>query len=287
MKRLSSILGNFQWLDGGAMFGNAPKAIWSKWHTPNEKNQIQLATRALLIQDDNRNILLEAGIGAFFSPNLKKRYGVYENDHILLKSLHKIGLEHSDIDFVILSHLHFDHVGGLLNVWQESEKYELLFPKAKYIISSAAWERANNPHPRDKASFIPELMQLLKKSDRILLVDDKSLDILGNDYTFYYSNGHTPGLLHTQINMPKGPVIFSSDLIPGTSWIHLPITMGYDRSPELLVDEKKQFLDRCIAQKTRVFYTHDLKTEMSNIEQDTSGRYRAQNCLSSVCQLTE
>ena len=132
MKTLYSIIGNSQKLDGGAMFGNAPKGMWKKWVEVDEHNRIDLACRCLLVKEqlDNgkqRNILFEVGIGAFFEPKLMERFGIVESEHVLLNSLKSVGLEHSDIDVVVLSHLHFDHVGGLLSQWQEGQSSELLF----------------------------------------------------------------------------------------------------------------------------------------------------------------
>ena len=161
-RRLYSILGNSQKLDGGAMFGNAPRALWERWAAPDARNRIDLACRALLIREPNLNILLETGIGASLEPKLKDRYGVQEADHVLLSSLAKIGLSHEDIDVVVLSHLHFDHAGGMLSAWGPKQAHQLLFPNATIIVGSEAWERACTPHPRDKASFIPELQVLLE-----------------------------------------------------------------------------------------------------------------------------
>lgn len=277
MSRLTSIVGNSQKLDGGAMFGNVPKALWSKWILPDEKNRILLSCRALLIQEENKIILLETGIGAFFNPALRERYGVEEEEHVLLNSLKKIGLSHADIDIVILSHLHFDHAGGLLSQWKENEVATLLFPKAKYLVSKTGWERACQPHARDRASFIPHLNQLLEKSGRLVLLEKDNCDLLGKHYRFLFTNGHTPGLMHTLINIPNdnGSIIFASDLIPGIPWVHLPVTMGYDRSPELLIDEKKELLELAIKHNAFLFYTHDPKTAMSRIRQEENGKFVA------------
>ncbi len=119
MRTLTTLQGNSQKLDGGAMFGNAPKALWQRWMQPDELNRINLGCRALLVQEDGRNILIETGIGAFFSPQMKERFGVQESHHVLLDSLAAQGLTHEDIDIVLLTHLHFDHAGGLLSAWQE------------------------------------------------------------------------------------------------------------------------------------------------------------------------
>ena len=275
MCHITAIEGNSQKLDGGAMFGNVPKALWSKWIAPDEKNRISLACRALLIQDGSKNILLETGIGAFFEPNLRERYGVEETDHILLNSLKKIGLNDNDIDFVILSHLHFDHAGGLLSAWQADQEPRLLFPKARYIVSKINWDRACQPHVRDRASFIPHLNNLLQQSNRLVLQEQKTCTLLGDQYEFIYTHGHTPGLMHTIFKSPQAEsIIFASDLIPGIHWVHLPVSMGYDRSPELLIDEKKELLEFAIQHNAYLFYTHDPVITMSKIIRE-NGKYIA------------
>ncbi|HLB42405.1 MAG TPA: MBL fold metallo-hydrolase [Gammaproteobacteria bacterium] len=275
MYRLTSIKGNSQRLDGGAMFGNVPKALWSQWMVPDDQNRILLACRALLIQEENKNVLLETGIGAFFEPALQQRYGIEESEHVLLNSLQKTGLKEEDIDIVILSHLHFDHAGGLLSAWQANTECRLLFPKAKYLVSNIAWERACHPHVRDRISFIPPLNKLLEKSGRLIIVDNEKCDILGDHYRFMFTNGHTPGLMHTVFNQPghDSSVIFASDLIPGIAWVHLPVSMGYDRAPELLIDEKKEMLELAIKQNGRLFYTHDPNIAMSRITQNEKGKF--------------
>ncbi|HJU26304.1 MAG TPA: MBL fold metallo-hydrolase, partial [Rhodanobacteraceae bacterium] len=129
--KLWSLPGNSQKLDGGAMFGNAPRAMWSKWIAPDEQNRIPLACRCLLATGlDGKNVLFETGIGAFFEPKLRERYGVVEGRHVLLDSLREAGLSHEDIDVVVLSHLHFDHAGGLLAAWEQGKPPRLLFPNA-------------------------------------------------------------------------------------------------------------------------------------------------------------
>ncbi|MGH8113498.1 MAG: MBL fold metallo-hydrolase [Rhodanobacteraceae bacterium] len=274
--KLWSIEGNSQRLDGGAMFGNAPKAMWSKWVPVDEQNRIPLACRCLLATGlDGRNVLFETGIGAFFEPKLRERYGVVEERHVLLESLRAAGLSHEDIDVVVLSHLHFDHVGGLLAPWEEGAPIRLLFPKAKYLVSAGHWMRATHPHPRDRASFIPGVPELLEQSGRLEMVDGEYSRTLGKAVRFHYSQGHTPGLMLAEIIGPHGKngVVYCADLIPGRAWVHLPVTMGYDRAPEMLVDEKHEFLDDKLARGVRLFFTHDHAIAMALPRRDERGRY--------------
>lgn len=257
MRTLTSLLGNSQQLDGGAMFGNAPRAVWAGWLAPDAANRVPLACRCLLVEeDDGRRILLETGIGAFFEPKLRERYGVVEAEHVLLDALAAQGLGDADIDVVVLSHLHFDHAGGLLAAW-DGGPARLLFPNAQFVVGREAWQRALNPHPRDRASFVPELIALLEASGRLVLVDEATPACLPPDWRFHVSNGHTPGMLLAEIPMPGGPLLFAADLIPGAAWVHVPITMGYDRFPELLIDEKRTLLQRLAAAGGRLFFTHD------------------------------
>ncbi len=274
MRTLTSLLGNAQRLDGGAMFGNAPRALWSRWLQPDAQNRVPLACRCLLVRDGDRHILFETGIGAFFEPKLRERYGVIEDEHVLLRSLAEVGVTPAQIDVVVLSHLHFDHAGGLLTPWRADAPYALVFPNATFVVGREAWERALHPHPRDRASFVPEVQALLAASGRLELVDGDTSPTLGEGYRFHLSDGHTPGLLLTEIAMPGGPVLFAADLIPGRPWVHVPITMGYDRWPERLIDEKQALLSDLAARGGRLFYTHDPDVAMSALHLE-GGRFSA------------
>jgi len=279
--KLWSIQGNSQKLDGGAMFGNAPKAMWQQWAAPDDGNRIELACRALLARPlAGKTVLFETGVGAFFAPALRERYGIQEDRHVLLDSLHEAGVAHTDIDVVVLSHLHFDHAGGLLAPWREGAAPELLFPNARFLVGAAHWQRAQQPHPRDRASFIPELPGLLQASGRLELVDGDYSRALGEAVRFRFSDGHTPGLMLAEIvgaqqveGQAHGGVAFCADLIPGRSWVHVPITMGYDRNAELLIDEKRAFLEDALARNVHLFFTHDPDCALAQLARDGKGRF--------------
>jgi len=287
-RTLTTISGNSQKLDGGAMFGNAPRALWQRWFTPDEQNRIELGCRALLVREAGRTILVEGGVGAFFSPEMKERYGIEDARHVLLDKLGELGLSDSDIDVVILTHLHFDHAGGLLAAWKEGEDARLLFPSARFITGRRQWQRANNPHTRDKASYIPKLLELLEASGRLELIDDGAASLtLGPDWRFHFSDGHTPGQLIPEVVMPGGPVVFGGDLIPGVPWVHLPMTMGYDRFPEVLIDEKTLLLEDLLARNGRLVFTHDPKTALGRIVRDNKGRFGLSESSDDVTDLAE
>jgi glyoxylase-like metal-dependent hydrolase (beta-lactamase superfamily II) len=282
MRRLWSVLGNSQRLDGGAMFGNAPKAMWGKWAATDEHNRIELACRCLVVRDGDRVVLCEAGIGAFFTPEMRARFGVQEDRHVLLEQLAAIGVQPEQVDVVVLSHLHFDHAGGVLQAHRDGQPLSLAFPRAHYVTSRTALQRAQRPHPRDRASFVPELPGLLERSGRLELVDGDTSAVLGDGYRFHQSHGHTPGMLLAEIAGAQGPLLFGADLVPGMPWVRRAITMGYDRYPELLVDEKTALLGDLLARGGRLFFTHDPQVAVCRLARDAQGNIVGQDPLAEL-----
>jgi len=177
------------------------------------------------------------------------------------------------VDVVGLSHLHFDHAGGALSAWQDGVAPRLVFPRAHWVVGADAWARAVAPHVRDRASFIPELPALLEATGRLERVGGDTRAVLGAGYRFHRSEGPAPGLLLAEVAMPAGPVVFAADLIPGRPWVHVPITMGYDRFPERLIEEKTALLGDLVARHGRLFFTHDPTIALGTVSRDAKGKF--------------
>ncbi|MCY4380821.1 MAG: MBL fold metallo-hydrolase, partial [Proteobacteria bacterium] len=237
--------------------------------------------------------------GPFFPQKVASRYGVTPpNSHQLRQQLLAASITTNDINLIILSHLHFDHVGGLFYpypTWQQ-QRDPSMFQKAKYLMSVKGVQRALNPHLRDKASFVDPLRQWLTTSltqNNIHQIPSDNYDLPGavsqcfnsglnlqDKFEFIHSDGHTPGQLHTLFSLdPQGnnKVFFCGDLIPGTAWLQLPITCGYDRFPEKIIEEKKQILERAAQEGWYLLYYHDPECIMSQVKQSSDHKFQAIN----------
>jgi glyoxylase-like metal-dependent hydrolase (beta-lactamase superfamily II) len=284
-KRVLALKGNSMKLDGGAMFGNAPRALWSKWMNPDAHNRIEIGSRSLLIETGSHKILFETGVGAYLSSEMKKRYHINEDHHVLLESLNKKGLHHKDITHIVLSHLHFDHIGGLLKAWDaDSKSISMLFPNAQIYVGLRNFERSVSPHIRDRASFIDGFATLLEQSGRLNLVKEKDQLILDDiQISFIESHGHTPGMILSYIEGLHSSILFVGDIAPGHAWINLPITMGYDRYPEKLIDEKQQILKKYSQENPWIFYTHDAQYAASKLKfNDAKKRFEPINLVTDM-----
>ncbi len=171
----------------------------------------------------------------------------------------------------------FDHAGGVLRAYREGAPPSLVFPNAHYVVGESAWQRALRPHPRDRASFVPELPALLEATSRLERVTGERSSLLGAAYRLHHSSGHTPGMLLAEIAAPGGPILFCADLVPGMPWVRRAITMGYDRYPELLIDEKTALLADLQRRGGRLFFTHDPKTALCALDLDEQGQVIARD----------
>jgi glyoxylase-like metal-dependent hydrolase (beta-lactamase superfamily II) len=254
------------------MFGQAPKTLWEQWHPADAQNRIHLACRCLLIQSASQNILFEVGIGPFFQPTLADRYGIDPNGEHLMHSLAQTGISPADIDLVICSHLHFDHIGGLMPSDRRPTKPR--FPKATLHFSERQQQVMAQPHRREKASFPPLLQELLSPYPVRTIDDRTQLSFPGGRITFFPSEGHTEGHLSSMIHFEESgsrPLFFCGDLIPGAAWCHPALAMGYDRCAHQVLEEKQHWLS--LAQKANafLFFFHDPKIAMLDAHLATQG----------------
>jgi len=235
---------------------------------------------------NRRTVLLETGIGAFFDPAMRERFGVVEDRHVLLDSLAAVSVQPKDVDVIVLSHMHFDHAGGMLAPDREGAAPELAFPNAHVVVGSRAWARALKPHSRDRASFIPALQPLLEATGRLEIVEGDRSEVLGDAYSFHLlRRPHARPAAHARRNAAWPRHVHGRSgprRAAGAPWVHLPITMGYDRYPELLIDEKQALLDRIRADDGWAFFTHDEHVAAAKIAVDEKGRYSATNAEAEV-----
>ncbi|MBJ2123373.1 MBL fold metallo-hydrolase [Flavobacterium sp. IB48] len=264
--------GNFK-LDGGAMFGVVPKTIWNKTNPADANNLIDIAARCLLIEDGNRLILIDTGMG---DKQSEKFFGYYSlwGSHSLDKSLAKYGFNRDDVTDVFMTHLHFDHCGGSVQWNSDKTGYEPAFKNAKFWTNENHWEWATKPNAREKASFLSENILPMQESGQLNFVERPDSDFgfskeLGFD--IYYVDGHTEKQMIPHIKYQDKTIVFCADLLATAGHIPLPYVMGYDTRPLLTMPEKAKFLNVAADNNHYLFLEHDAHNQIITVEHTEKG----------------
>ena len=265
-------------LDGGAMFGVVPKSIWNKINPADENNMCSWALRCLLIEDENRLILVDNGIGDKQDAKFFSFYYLHGDD-TLDKSLAKYGFHRNDITDVFLTHLHFDHCGG--SIVREGDKLVPAFKNATYWSNQQHWDTATNPNEREKASFLKENILPITESGQLKMVNGESSIVNGRlpdimsqiipGMTLKIVNGHTKAMMLPKIKYKDKAVVFVADLLPSQGHIPIPYIMAYDMQPVLTLNEKKVFLNEALDNDYILFFEHDPKYECCTLHQTERG----------------
>jgi glyoxylase-like metal-dependent hydrolase (beta-lactamase superfamily II) len=277
MKLYSVETENFK-LDGGAMFGVVPKSIWNKLNPADENNMCNWAMRCLLIEDGNKLILVDNGIGnkqdaKFFS------YYFLHGDNTLEKSLAKLGFSKTDITDVFLTHLHFDHCGG--SVDRINDKLVPAFKNANYWSNTNHWQWATQPNDREKASFLKENILPIQENGQLQFIDlpinslqqtgKLATSVFSNNISVRFVSGHTDMMMLPQINYKGKTVVYMADLLPSIAHIPLPYVMAYDMFPLTTLKEKKSFLQEAVDNNYILMFEHDVLNECCTLQQTERG----------------
>ncbi|MDP5198573.1 MBL fold metallo-hydrolase [Flavobacterium sp. DG2-3] len=264
--------GNFK-LDGGAMFGVVPKTIWNKTNPADANNLIDIAARCLLIEDGNRLILIDTGMG---DKQSEKFFGYYSlwGSHSLDKSLAKYGFNRDDITDVFMTHLHFDHCGGSVQWNSDKTGYEPAFKNAKFWTNENHWEWATKPNAREKASFLAENILPMQESGQLNFIE-RPESVFGFSkelgFDIYYVDGHTEKQMIPYIKYQDKTIVFCADLLATAGHIPLPYVMGYDTRPLLTMPEKSKFLNVAADQNHYLFLEHDAHNQIITVEHTEKG----------------
>ena len=253
-------------LDGGAMFGVVPKSIWQKTNPADSNNLCNWAMRSLLIEDGSRLILIDTGIGDKQSERFFNHFHL-NGEATLDSSLKQLGFSPEDITDVILTHLHFDHVGGAVK--KKEKGYKLTFPNAKYWSNKDHWDWAINPNPRESASFLEENMLPIQKSGHLNFINKG--DEFGPNISFLMVNGHTESQMIPHIKYKGETIVFAADLIPSVGHIPIPYIPSYDTRPLLSMDEKTIFLKEAYNKDYILFFEHDAQNQCSKLKETEKG----------------
>lgn len=264
--------GNFK-LDGGAMFGVVPKTIWTRTNPADENNLIDIAARCLLIEEGNRLILIDTGMG---NKQSDKFFGYYSlwGEHSMDKSLAKHGFHRDDITDVFMTHLHFDHCGGSVQWNKNRTGYEPAFKNAHFWTNDNHWEWATKPNAREKASFLAENILPMQESGQLKFIKRPEGDFLKESelgFGIFFADGHTEKQMIPHINYKGKTIVFMADLLPTAGHIPLPYVMGYDTRPLLTLDEKAKFMNAAADNGYYLFLEHDAHNEIITVEHTDKG----------------
>ena len=259
--------GNFK-LDGGAMFGVVPKTIWQKTNPADSNNMIDMGMRSLLIEDGQRLILIDTGMG---NKQSDKFFGYYYQfgNFSLDTSLATYGFHRDDITDVFLTHLHFDHCGGSIQWNKDKTSYEPAFKNANFWSNQKHWNWAVYPNPREKASFLKENILPIQESGQLNFITENSFQQVGFDVL--KMNGHTEKQMLPKISYQGKTIVFMADLLPTIGHIPVPYVMGYDTRPLLTIKEKEAFLAEAADNQYFLFLEHDAYSEICTVQHTSKG----------------
>lgn len=264
--------GNFK-LDGGAMFGVVPKTIWNRTNPADANNLIDIAARCMLIEDGNKLILIDTGMGNKQSEKFFGHYSLW-GDHSLDTSLKTHGFHRDDITDVFMTHLHFDHCGGSV-VWNKDHTgYEVAFKNATYWTNDNHWEWATKPNAREKASFLSENILPMQESGQLKFIKRPESDFLENSelgFGIFFADGHTEKQMLPHINYNGKTIVFCADLLATAGHVPLPYVMGYDTRPLLTLDEKAKFLKAAADKGYYLWLEHDAHNQIITVEHTEKG----------------
>lgn len=264
--------GNFK-LDGGAMFGVVPKSLWQRTNPADDKNMISMSMRSMLIEDGNRLILIDTGIGNKQSDKFLGFFHLY-GDFSLDTSLAKYGFHRDDITDVFLTHLHFDHCGGSIQWNKDKTFYEPAFKNAKFWSNANHWKWATQPNPREKASFLDENINPMETSGQLEFIQLNDKNYIANSelgFDIFLADGHTEKQMIPHVKYKGKTIVYMADLLPTVGHIPLPYIMGYDTRPLITMDEKKKFMSKAADEDYYLFFEHDPVNELCTVQHTERG----------------